>query len=260
MKVAISGATGRMGQAIVRIAKERGISIVGAMASASSSHAGRDVGELAGIGTVGVAISPDLASGLLGADVVIDFSSPECTRALIPLAARAGVAIVSGTTGLDANAERALDAAAQRVPTLWSPNTSMGVHVLAKLVEIATRELGPEFDIEIVESHHRKKADAPSGTAIRLAQAAEGVRSTLRQVRGRNGAVGARKQEEIGVHALRGGDVIGEHTVHFFGPGERLELTHRASSRDLFARGAVRAAEWIAGKPAKRYSMADLIG
>lgn len=249
-----------MGQSIARIAMQDGESIVGAIASSSSKHLGKDVGDVAGAGHVGVAIGDDVASALLGADVVIDFSRPEGLSKVLAAARRANVAVVSGTTRLDAVVEKQLDDAAQVIPVLWAPNTSLGVQVLAHLVAEAVRRLGPGFDIEIVETHHRAKVDSPSGTAVRLADAARQARNELRSVYGREGNVGPRSDDEIGVLAVRGGDVIGDHSVHLLGLGERIELTHKATNRDLFARGAIRAAKFLVGKSAGRYSMADVLG
>jgi 4-hydroxy-tetrahydrodipicolinate reductase len=245
-----------MGQAVIRAAVSEGMAVVGAVERAGSSALGRDAGELCSAGHLGVEVCADLAAGLLGAACAIDFSSPEGLTALAPAAAHAGVALVSGTTGLDAAAERALDEAAKRVPVLWAPNMSVGVHVLSEIVKAAVKAL-PGYDVEIVEFHHRAKVDAPSGTAKRLFEAVRSVREA-RAVTGRQGTPGARLSDEVGLLALRGGDVIGDHTVHVVGPGERLELTHRATSRDLFAKGAVRAAAVIAGKPPGRYTMADV--
>ncbi len=260
MKLAIHGASGRMGQAVARLAASEGATVVGAVVSHRSALLGRDVGEAAGVGPLGVAMSEDAASGLLGAEVVIDFSRPEAVPHLLQLAMRARVAVVSGTTRLDATGERLLVEAARVIPVLWAPNTSLAVHVLAKLAAEAVRQLGPSFDVEIVETHHRAKVDAPSGTATMLAAAVREARGDGRVVAGRDGEVGPRRDDEIGVHAVRGGDVIGDHTIHLLGPSERLELTHRATSRDLFARGALRAARFLAGKPAGRYTMADVVG
>jgi 4-hydroxy-tetrahydrodipicolinate reductase len=245
MKIAVHGAAGRMGQCVTRLAASEGATLVGATTSPRSAYEGRDAGEVAGIGTIGVALSPDTASALLGADVVIDFSTAAAVPSLLHTAMRAKVPVVSGT--------------ARVIPVLWSPNTSIGVHVLAAIAAYAARHLGPGFDVEIVETHHRAKVDAPSGTATRLADAIREAREGLEPVFGREGNVGPRAAGEIGVFAVRGGDVIGDHTVHLLGPGERLELTHRATSRDLFARGALRAARFLAGKPPGRYSMADVL-
>ena len=261
MKLAIFGVTGRMGLAIARLAHAaEDVEIVGGVCSDQDPGVGRDIGELAGLGQLGVVTTPDTASGLLGADVVIDFSNAAAVPGLVALAARQKIAIVSGTTNIDDNAKKAFDKAALSVPVLWAPNMSLGVQVLAELVEQAVKRLGLGFDVEITEVHHRKKVDSPSGTAKRLAEAARAARSELREIHGRSGDVGARTNEEMAVYGLRGGDVVGDHTVYLFGQGERIELTHRASNRDLFAHGALRAAQFVAGKPAKRYTIADVLG
>jgi 4-hydroxy-tetrahydrodipicolinate reductase len=248
-----------MGQCVARAAAAEGIQVVGAIVSRGSPLLGRDVGEAAGAGNLGVAMSDDAAAGLLGADVVVDFSRAEALPRLLQLAAREKVAVVSGTTRLDATCERLLDEAAREIAVLWSPNTSLGILVLAEIAAQAVRLLGPEFDVEIVEAHHRGKVDAPSGTATRLAEAIGTARDGLQAVHGREGNVGPRRSREIGILAVRGGDVIGDHTVHLLGPGERLELTHRATGRELFARGALRAARFLRGKPPGRYAMADVV-
>jgi 4-hydroxy-tetrahydrodipicolinate reductase len=257
MRLALVGASGRMGRAIARLAHGQGLDIVCAVAA---TDVGRDIGDLAGVGPIGTSVVDGLgALEHARADVVIDFSAPNVTLALAPIAAAAKCAIVSGTTGLKDEPRAALARAAERVPVLWEPNMSVGVFLLSQLVAQATAALA-EWDIEIVETHHHSKIDAPSGTALRLAEAAQrGRKEATRLVHGREGQPGARKSDEIGMHALRGGDVIGDHTVHLFGGGERLELTHRATSRDVFAHGALRAARWIAGKPARSYSLADVL-
>jgi 4-hydroxy-tetrahydrodipicolinate reductase len=236
--IAILGARGRMGQALARLAPEHGGNVVLAI----DANEG-DLGALA----------------KSGARVLIDFSSP----AVVPQAARAcaaaGVALVSGTTGLDESQRRSLDDAAERVPVLWEPNMSVGVLVLGELLRNALAMLGEGFDVEIVETHHRRKVDAPSGTANRLAEIARQARKGP-VVTGRDGKPGARTNDEVGVLAVRGGDVIGDHVVHLLGAGERLELVHRATSRDVFAHGALRAASWIAGKPAGRYALSEVVG
>ncbi len=257
LKLAVSGATGRMGRTVIRLCQEAGdITLVGACAASGDPNLGEDAGTLAGSRPAGVAITDDMAAALLGADVVIDFSLPVALNELTRLAARQNVALVSGTTGVKDLAP--LDEAAAKVPVLWAANMSLGIQVLSELAAEAARRLGPDFDIEITEVHHKKKVDAPSGTAVRLGQAIREVRP-LRTVTGREGIVGARESDELGIFALRGGDVIGDHSVYLFGPGERLELTHRASSRDLFASGAIRAARWLRGKPARRYTLADVL-
>ncbi len=259
MKLAVFGAAGRMGAAVVRLASEGGDLVVGAAESPASPLLGRDVGELSAVGHLGVAITADVDAALLGAEAVIDFSTPKATPQVAHAVKLARLPWVCGTTGLDAAANKALDDAAAVAPVLWAANMSLGVQVLAELVREAVRRLGPGFDVEIVETHHRKKVDAPSGTAKRLAEAVHEGRGGLREVTGRDGLVGARRHDELAVLALRGGDVIGDHTVHLLGEGERLELTHRATSRDLFARGAITAARFLAGKAPGRYRVADVV-
>jgi 4-hydroxy-tetrahydrodipicolinate reductase len=249
-----------MGLAVIRLAHaDPEVRIVGGACGAGDQAAGRDLGELAGLGSIGVVASPDAGSALLGADVVIDFSTASAVASLYAAAARQGVAVVSGTTNLDPAAETALSRASQTVPVLWAPNTSLGVQVLAELVEHAVRRLGAAFDVELVEVHHKRKIDAPSGTARRLADAARAARPELAERHTRDGNVGPRPAEELGVVAVRGGDVVGDHTVFLLGNGERLELTHRATNRDLFAVGALRAARFVIGKKPGRYSLDDVL-
>jgi 4-hydroxy-tetrahydrodipicolinate reductase len=257
MRLGVVGASGRMGRAVVRLAVADGASIAWAVAAAD---VGRDVGELAGIAPLGVRVAEGLgAVDVATADVVIDFSAPPVTVALAALlASTRKVALVTGTTGLDEPARQALARAATQVPLLTEPNMSLGVHVLARLVEEAVRAL-EGFDVEIIETHHGAKVDAPSGTALLLLEAAARARPASKTVHGRQGLPGARPAGEIGVHAVRGGDVIGDHVVHLLGRGERLELTHRATSRDVFAHGALRAARWLAGKPAGAYTLRQVL-
>lgn len=259
-RVALHGATGRMGRAIAKICIESpDIELVGAAAHASDAAQGLDMGVLCGLPTLGVAVGPDVRAALLGADVAIDFSLPPAVDEFVAAAVAQGVAIVSGTTGLSERQVTALQHASERVPLLWSRNMSVGVQVLAELVEQAARKLGGAFDVEIVEVHHHHKVDCPSGTALRLADAARVARPELEDVVSRAGQVGARRANEMGVFGLRGGDVIGDHTVHFMGQGERIELTHRATGREVFAHGAVRAARWLCGKAPGYYSIADVV-
>lgn len=210
----------------------------------------------------GIVVGSDLGAGLAGADVYIDFTTPEATRAAAEQALALGdVAAVIGTTGLDAEAEATIARLSERAPVLQAANFSLGVNVLLGLAEQAARALGSGFDIEVVEMHHKHKRDAPSGTALALAAALDRGRDHSLQNRlTRAGDVGPRGPEEIGVMAVRGGDVAGEHTAYFLGASERLELTHRAGSRAIFARGAVHAATWLAGRDARRYSMRDVLG
>ena len=219
-------------------------------------------------GSVGVGkVYPD--SGLMLAsgperladslDVVIDFTAPAATRAHARWCASHGVALVVGTTGLEPADHAVLDDASRSIPVVQAPNMSVGVNVLCAVVELAARLAGDAFDLEIVEAHHRLKKDAPSGTALRLLEVLESVRTDAEAVFERHGQIGARASNEIGVQTLRGGDVVGEHTVYLYGLGERLELTHRATDRRIFAAGAVRAALWLRGRPAGRYTMADVL-
>lgn len=259
LRLGVVGASGRMGRAVVRLAREAGMEIVCAV---SATDVGRDVGDLAGIGGIGVAVT-DAIGALAGAnvEVCIDFSTPAATRLAAETASRAGFALVSGTTGLDAPATFALDDASKRAAILWEPNMSLGVHVLGVLLRRAIEMLGPSYDVEVVEVHHRQKADAPSGTAMRLAEIARDARADAATfVNGRHGRPGPRPSAEIGLHAVRGGDVIGDHTVSLFGAGERVELVHKASNRDLFAHGAVVAASFLRGKAPGRYSLRDVAG
>jgi 4-hydroxy-tetrahydrodipicolinate reductase len=246
-----------MGRAVVRLATERGDRVVCAIAT---GDVGRDAGELAGIGAIGVTVTSDFSQlGGSSAMVAIDFSGPSGVVPLASAAARARIAVVSGTTGLDPEATAALAKTSQEVAVLWEPNMSVGIAVLADLVREAVARLGLGFDVEIVEAHHRLKTDAPSGTALRLAEVAQSARDDGADLsHGRHGQA-TRPNAQVGMHAIRGGDVIGDHTVHLLGAGERLELTHRATSRELFAHGALRAASWIAGKPAGRYSLSDVL-
>ena len=236
-RIAILGAKGRMGRALARLAPEHDAEVVYAF----------DTGE------------GDLAElGRHNVRVLVDFSTPAVVAQAAHMCASTGIAIVSGTTGLDDDARAALDDAARRVPVLWEPNMSVGVFVLGDLLRRALAMLGASVDVEIVETHHAMKADAPSGTANRLAEVVRAHREGP-LVTGRSGKPGPRTRGEVGVLAVRGGDVVGDHTVHLLGIGERIELTHRATSRDVFAMGALRAATWIAGKPAGRYTLADVI-
>ena len=253
-----------MGRAIVRLileAREAGeaIELVGAVDAPGSAHLGRDLGELAGAGHAGVVVGSDLGAGLLGADVLIDFSHASAFDRVLRSAAKAKVALVSGTTGLGSESRALLDEVAGDIAVLWAPNMSLGVQVLARLVREAVASLGPSYDVEVVETHHNQKADAPSGTATLLVQAAQAARPDLEPTHGRQGQPGPRKRREIGVHALRGGGVVGDHSVHLVGAFERLEISHRAMSRDLFAVGALRAARFVAGRPAGRYTLADVL-
>ncbi|HYD41984.1 MAG TPA: 4-hydroxy-tetrahydrodipicolinate reductase [Anaeromyxobacter sp.] len=264
VNVVVTGVAGRMGKEIARLVRAAdGLTLSGATEQPGPA-VGKDAGLVAGLGVeVGVKVQPDLAAALPGADVVVDFTLPEASVAHAKLCAERGVAIVIGSTGLSAEAKAEIDAAAKRIPVVLSPNMSVGVNVLFELVRQAAKLLGPGFDVEIVELHHKHKRDAPSGTAVRLAEvAAEALGRTPAEAFcfAREGITGERPPWQIGVQTLRGGDVVGEHTVLFVGEGERVELVHRATTRVQFATGAVRAAAWLPGKPAGRYDMADVLG
>jgi 4-hydroxy-tetrahydrodipicolinate reductase len=259
MKLAVFGAAGRMGRTVVRLALEAGEGVVGAAEAAGSPSLGRDVGDLAGAGHAGVEVSADLGAALLGAEVLVDFSHASAFDGMLHASMRAGVAVVSGTTGLGDASRALIDRAAAKIPVLWAPNMSVGVQVVADLVERAVRSLGAAYDVEVVETHHRQKADAPSGTALLMVEAARRARADLRAVHGRSGQPGARPAEEIGVHALRGGGVVGDHSVHLLGQAERIEITHRALGRELFAHGALAAARFLVRRPPGRYTLRDVV-
>ncbi len=266
MRLLIIGAAGRMGSAIARETQGRDdLHLVGAIDHAGSPAIGRDVGTLAGGAARGVLVSADLDAALESAatrpDVVIDFSAPSATAANLRVCAEQGIAVLVGTTGLGADVDAVAAAAAARVPVLIAPNTSVGVTVLLELVRAAARALPVEHDIEILEAHHRAKRDAPSGTALALGRAAaDGRGVTLDSVRLDVDREGPRPEGGIGFAVLRGGDIVGEHEVRFVAAGEEVSLGHRATDRSIFARGALRAARWLAGQPAGRYSMVDVIG
>jgi 4-hydroxy-tetrahydrodipicolinate reductase len=261
IRLIVSGAAGRMGRRIIALAAEDAdIEVAAALERPDHPDLGADAGQLAGAGALGV---PLAATCETEADVAVDFSSPASALELLDQCAERGIAVVIGTTGFGAEAETRLDAAAERVPCLLAANMSLGVNLLLKVAEQVARSLGDAYDVEIVEAHHNQKKDAPSGTALSLGRAvARGLERDLDEVavHGRQGQVGARSAQEIGFHAVRCGDVVGEHTVIFGGAGERVELRHVAGSRDTFVRGALRAAKFLAGKAPGRYAMADVLG
>lgn len=263
-KVIVAGAAGRMGKRIgYMVNRNQDLTLVGGFEQADSPNVGRDLGEVGGYGTLGVAIAPDLESIIDKGDVVIDFTFHKATMEFARIAARHRKAMVIGTTGLSQENLAELAEHAREIPIVQAPNMAVGVNVLFKLTQKVASILGDDYDIEIVEAHHRMKKDAPSGTALKLGEmAALGVGRDLQKVGvyERNGIIGERSDEEIGIQTIRGGDIVGEHTVYFAGPGERLELIHRAHSRDNFARGAAVAAAWVAGKGNGMYSMFDVLG
>lgn len=262
-RVAIAGAGGRMGRMLLNLATAHPeLSVTAAFDVSGHPVVGEDAGSLAGAAPNGVTVTDDAAAAYQAADVVIEFTLPDPSLDHLRLAAEHQTAVVLGTTGFRPEQQAEIDRLASKIPLLQASNMSVGVTVLTQVVEDVARRLGGAFDIEIVETHHRKKKDAPSGTALTLAQAAARGRDADLEAwatHGRSGIVGERPDEEIGIMALRGGDVVGDHTVYFYGTGERLELTHRAQSREAFASGAVRAAAWIAGKSPGAYSIRDVL-
>lgn len=268
-RIAVLGAGGRMGKALVRLIVAGGEhQLVGALGEAGDPALGRDAGQLAGMDPLGVCLTANLDEALDGAgagsQVVIDFTAPAVTARHAQACAAGGRALVVGTTGLGAAEMTALQAAAARVPVLHARNMSLGITVLTELVRQAATLLGPDFDVEITEAHHRDKKDAPSGTALQLGEAAAAARGRPLQdlaVYGRAGlAAGGRPNGAIGFAAIRAGTIVGEHTVLLAGAEEQLELTHRATDRALFARGALRAAGWLVGKPARLYTLREVLG
>lgn len=264
MRIGIVGGAGRMGQMLIReVLATKDARLAGATERPGSANVGRDLGSLIGLDPVGVAMGDDPAGLFAAADVVIDFTAPAATLSHAELAVATGKALIVGTTGLSAEDHAKLEAAAAKAPLVVAANFSLGVTLLAGLVRKVAATLGPDWDIEVLEMHHRHKVDAPSGTALALGRAAAAGRGVdLAAVKDavRDGHTGARTPGDIGFATLRGGDVVGDHTVMFATEAERLELTHKAGSRAIFARGAVRAALWAAGKPAGLYSMDDVLG
>jgi 4-hydroxy-tetrahydrodipicolinate reductase len=260
--VGIVGVAGRMGAELVKaLGNTPGARLAAAVDRAGSSAQGRDAGELAGVAATGVKVGADLPAVLGDLDVVIDFSSAAAVAATAQACAAAGVALLVGTTGLDERTRQQLDTAAGQIPVLVSANTSLALNVLLELVQRAARGLPVSYDIEIFEAHHRHKVDAPSGTALVLGEAAAAGRGERlhRPVNLTGGEPGARAKGGIGFSVVRGGDVVGEHDVRFLGDGEQLRLSHVATDRAIFARGAVAAALWLATRPKGRYQMADFL-
>ena len=264
MKIGIPGAAGRMGQALIRqVTATEGCTVAAATEVPEHPALGRDCGALAGIEPLGVAVSDDPQAMFRAADAVLDFTLPGATARHAELAAAEGTMLIIGTTGLGADEQAALEAAAAQTAVVQAPNMSLAVNLLFRLTEQVAGLLDEDYDIEIVEMHHRHKIDAPSGTALGLGRAAaraRGVAFDEVAARGRDGVTGARPRGEIGFAALRGGDVIGEHSVIFAADGERLELAVRSSNRQTYARGAVQAARWAEGRGPGLYTMADVLG
>ena len=262
-RIVVVGAAGRMGRMLTATAlADPGIQVVGAVDRAEAPGAGEDVGTLAGRAPVGVRVGSELSAVLAGTDVVVEFSAPEASVAHAAIVAAAGRAMVIGTTGLSEAQVAQVRASAELAPILMAPNMSLGVNVLLRFLPLIARSLGEGYDIEIVETHHRGKKDAPSGTALKLGEViAEGLGKRLPDVavHGRSG-IQPRVPGEIGFHAIRAGANVGEHVVIFSNEGEQIEVTHRAFSRETFALGAVRACKWLAGREPGFYSMHDVVG
>ncbi len=263
MRIAIAGAAGRMGRALVEAVREaEGVELAGALERPDHPLLGKDAGEVAGIGPAGVSLSADRETVVRACDVLIDFTLPASTVLDVAAARAAGCAMVIGTTGLSGEQRAVIREAAAAIPIVWAPNMSVGVNLCLKLLDLAARVLGDEVDIEIIEAHHRHKVDAPSGTALAMGEVvARALGRDLAKVAvyGRRGHTGERPREVIGFETIRAGDIVGEHTVMFAGIGERVEITHKASSRMTFAKGAVRAARWLAGRAPGLYDMQDVL-
>jgi 4-hydroxy-tetrahydrodipicolinate reductase len=265
LRTVITGVTGRLGSTLLRLARgSREFTLVGATARQGSPVVGLDAALAARMGEpLGLAVVDDLDRALeAGAQVVIDFTSAEASVAHARQCAARGVAMVIGSTGFNADSRHRIVECARSIPVVLAPNTSVGVNVVIQMAAELARVLGQGFDVEVLEAHHRMKKDSPSGTALRLAEVLASAlgRDSEDLTFARRGWIGPRPEQEIGVQTLRGGDVVGEHTVFFFGEGERIELTHRASSRDQFGKGALRAAEWVARQRPGLYDMANVLG
>ena len=263
VKVAVTGAAGRMGLRILHFLNQaEDVQIVGASEAPGHSAIGSDAGTIAGEGEIGVTVSSDIAEASKDADVIVDFTAPQPTLKNAEYAESNGKCMVIGTTGFSDEERAQLEALALGFPCVFAPNMSIGVNVMFEVAKQLASVLGEDYEVEIVEAHHKLKEDSPSGTALRLGEeAAEGLGWDFQESARfeRHGRIGRRGEKEIGLQSVRGGDTVGEHTVMFFGDGERLELTHRAMSRDNFAKGVVRAVRWIEGKSPGLYTMKDVL-
>lgn len=263
-RIAINGAAGRMGKCLIQAVEQtEGLELSAAIDRPESTLIGADAGELAGVGKLGVALSSDVAQATIDSDVFIDFTLPEVTMALIPHCVANNCRLVIGTTGFSAEQKQTIEKAAQQTATVLAPNMSVGVNLSLKLLDIAARVLGDDVDIEVIEAHHRHKVDAPSGTALRMGEVvADALDRDLDKcaIYGREGRTGERDRETIGFATVRAGDIVGDHTVLFAAEGERVEITHKASSRMTFANGAMRASSWLMGQQAGLYDMQDVLG
>lgn len=262
-RIAISGAGGRMGRALIQaVVAAQGATLATAIERPDSSLLGADAGELAGVGALGVRLAGNLAAVVNDFDVLIDFTAPAATALHVEICRQAGKKIVIGTTGLDEAQKSALKIASSGIGIVYSGNYSIGVNVTLRLLELAAETFGDTVDVEIIEAHHRHKVDAPSGTALMMGEAVAGALGRdLKKVAvyERHGHTGARERESIGFQTIRGGDIVGDHNVMFIGEGERVEIRHVATSRMNFANGAVRAAQWVAGCEPGLYDMRDVL-
>jgi len=263
IKVIVAGAAGRMGSRLVALIKDSTVLTLAGAIEGKGHHAmGEDAGETAGCGKAGIPITDDLPALLERGKVVIDFSTPESTMNHLRAVAQHRRAMVIGTTGLSALELEELKSLTRHVPCVFSPNMSVGINLIYKVIGEMAKTLGDEYDIEVIEAHHRLKKDAPSGTALKMAEVlARSVNRDLNQVGvyARKGLIGERKKQEIGIQTIRAGDIVGDHTILFGGMGERIEVIHRASSRDTFARGALRAARWVVNQTPGLYDMMDVL-
>ncbi|WP_090502271.1 4-hydroxy-tetrahydrodipicolinate reductase [Pseudomonas borbori] len=263
-RIAVMGAAGRMGKTLIEAVQQAdGVSLTAAIDRADSSLIGADAGELAALGKIGIRLSGSLSEVLDRFDVLIDFTHPSVTLKNLEICRQAGKAMVIGTTGFSVEEKQLLADASRQIPIVFAANFSVGVNLCLKLLDTAARVLGDEVDIEIIEAHHRHKVDAPSGTALRMGEVvANALGRDLQKVAvyGREGQTGARDRETIGFATVRAGDVVGDHTVLFAADGERVEITHKASSRMTFAKGAVRSAAWLQGRAPALYDMQDVLG
>lgn len=263
-RIAITGAAGRMGRSLIEACQQAdGLQVTVALEHPDSTLLGSDAGELAGIGKLGVSVGADITAVIDDFDVLIDFTRPKPTLANLAACRSAGRRMVIGTTGFDAAQKAAIAAAASDIAVVFAPNMSVGVNLCLKLLDMAARVLGDDVDIEVIEAHHRHKVDAPSGTALRMGEVvADALGRNLSDcaVYGREGHTGERDRKTIGFETIRAGDIVGDHTVLFAGDGERVEITHKASSRMTFANGAVRAAGWLSGQENGLFDMQDVLG
>jgi 4-hydroxy-tetrahydrodipicolinate reductase len=264
IKIGVAGAAGKMGSRITALSREyEGLQLAGVFEINGHKDIGKDIGIITGIDESGIKLSGSINEIIGNVDLIIDFTSVESSKENLKVASQHGKAMVIGTTGFSKDDLSEVNALTKSIPCVMASNMSLGVNLLLKILQDIAKVLGDDYDIEIVEAHHRLKKDAPSGTAMKMAQViADAVNRNLEEtaVYARKGIIGARTKKEIGIQTVRAGDIVGEHTVLFGGLGERIEITHKASSRDTFARGALKAALWLAGKPAGLYDMQDVLG